>query len=124
MNDVLRAYGNFDVAKGVFSFFTELRVKDGQINGYIKPLFKDMDVYNLEQDRDKGLLQKLYEAALDDVTDVLKNAPRDEVATKADLSGSVKNPKTSTWDVLAKLIQNAFFKAILPGFEKDAKRPR
>ena len=122
MNDILRAYGNFDVTNGVFSFFTELKVKDGQISGYAKPLFKDVDVYNAEQDQDKGLLQKLYEGALNDVTDILANVPRNEVATKVDISGSVKNPKMNTWDVVAGLIQNAFFKAILPGFEKDAKR--
>ena len=118
LNDVLRAYRKFDVANGVFSLFTELRVKDGRINGYIKPLFKDVDVYNVDQDRDKEVLQKLYEGIMDDVTATLKNAPRDEVATKAAVSGPVKHPKMSTWEVVAKLIQNAFFKAILPGFEK------
>jgi hypothetical protein len=53
---------------------------------------------------------------------VLSNAPRNEVATEAEVSGEVKNPKTSTLQVVIKLIQNAFFKAILPGFEREAKR--
>ena len=29
-----------------------------------------------------------------------------------------RTPKEDTWQVLGKLVQNAFFKAILPGFEK------
>ena len=33
-------------------------------------------------------------------------------------AGAVENPKEDTWQVLGKLVQNAFFKAILPGFEK------
>ena len=33
---------------------------------------------------------------------------------KREVSGEVKNPKTSTLQVVIKLIQNAFFKAILP----------
>lgn len=106
----------------MFSLFSELRVKDGQIDGYLKPLFKDVDIYNAKQDENKGILQKLYEAVLDDTSDLLKNTPRSEVATKVDLSGSVNNPQSNTWDVVARLIQNAFFQAILPGLEKEGKR--
>jgi hypothetical protein len=39
------------------------------------------------------------------------------VATKADISGPLENPQASTWQVLLNLIQNAIFRAILPGFE-------
>ena len=41
MNDMRRAHGKFDVVAGVFSFYSELAVnKNGQIRGYVKPLFK------------------------------------------------------------------------------------
>ena len=121
LNDVLRAYGNFDVVNGVFSFFTELTVQNGSIRGYVKPLFKDVDVYDPEQDQDKALLQQLYESAVGGTMTVLQNRPRNEVATKAELSGPVKSPTMSTWQVIVKLIQNAFFKAILPGLERETK---
>ncbi len=52
---------------------------------------------------------------------LLKNAPRDEVATKATISGKVDKPQTSTWEIVSRLLQNAFFKAILPGFEREAE---
>ena len=42
----------------------KLTVKNGAIKGYMKPLFKDVDVYDPEQDKDKGLLQKLYEGVV------------------------------------------------------------
>jgi len=121
LNNVLRAYGDFDVVEGVFSFFTELTVKHGTIQGYVKPLFKDVDVYDTEQDRDKKLAQKIYEGIIGGTMTVLENRPRTEVATQADVSGSLTNPKTSTWQVVVKLIQNAFFKAILPGLKKEAE---
>ena len=121
LNDVFRAYGGFDVVKGVFSFFTELTVKNGTIHGYVKPLFKDVDVYDSEQDQDKALLQQLYEGVVGGTMTVLENRPRNEVATKGELSGPVNSPTMSTWQVLTKLIQNAFFKAILPGLEREAK---
>jgi hypothetical protein len=121
LNNVLRAYGNFDVVDGVFSFFTEVTVKHGKIEGYVKPLFKDVDVYDTDQDQDKRLAQKIYEGIVGGAMTVLENRPRNEVATQADVSGSLTNPETSTWQVVAKLIQNAFFKAILPGLRKEAK---
>jgi hypothetical protein len=121
LNDVLRAYGNFDVAEGVFSFFTEVTVKNGTIHGYVKPLFKDVDVYDTEQDQDKALVQQLYEGVVSGTMTVLENRLRNEVATKGELSGPVTSPTMSTWQVVTKLIQNAFFKAILPGFEREAK---
>ena len=123
LNDVLRAYGKFDVTDGVFSFFSEFTVKDGAVRGYVKPLFKNVDVYDPEQDRDKGLLQKLYESVIGGASDLLKNRARDEVATKADVSGPIKNPRMNTWEMIVKLIQNAFFQAILPGLDREAKKP-
>lgn len=118
MNNLLRAYGNFDVVKGLFSCYSELNFNDGKIRGYIKPLFRNLDVYDKEQDRDKDVLDKMREGAIEDMSSLLENAPREEVATKADVSGRASAPRTDTVQVVLRLIQNAFFKAILPGFER------
>jgi hypothetical protein len=122
MNNLLRAYGGMDVVSGVFSVFTEMTVKNGSIDGYLKPLFKDVKAYDPAQDSDKGLLKKIYEKLINAASTVLKNTPRGEVATKADLSGPVENPKASTWELVVTLIQNAFFEAVLPGFEKQGRK--
>ena len=122
LNDLLRAYGGMDVVSGVFSVFTEMTVKDGNVDGYLKPLFKDLKAYDPAQDQDKGLLKKIYEKTINVASRVLKNTPRGEVATKADLSGPVENPKASTWEMVVTLIQNAFFEAVLPGLEGRPKK--
>jgi hypothetical protein len=122
MNDLLRAYGNFDVTAGIFSVYSELSVKQGKIEGYVKPLFKDMKVYDPRQDKEKTLWQKMYEGLVGGVANLLENTPRDEVATKVPVEGSLENPQTSTWETVVNLIQNAFFKAILPGFEREVTR--
>jgi hypothetical protein len=44
------------------------------------------------------------------------------VATQATIAGPLDNPQASTWQVLINLIQNAFFQAILPGFERELGR--
>ena len=122
LNDLWRAYGNFDVVAGRFSFYAELTVQNEAIRGYVKPLFKDINVYDRRQDEEKGLFRQLYEGLVGGIAELLENAPRDEVATRTDISGKVENPQTDTWEVIVRLIQNAFFKAILPGFEKEVER--
>lgn len=124
MNDLLRAYGNFDVAAGNFSFFMELAVKEGDVTGYVKPLFKNLKVYDRRQDKEKSTFRKLYERLIGGVSNLLENRPRREIATRADLSGRIEDPKANTWDTVVRIIENAFFKAILPGFEKEVSQSK
>jgi hypothetical protein len=119
-NDVLRAHGDVDTHQGTFAFFSEITVKDNQIRGYVKPMLKDVEVYDAEQDKDKALTKKVWEAVIGGALGMFENKPRDEAATVTDLSGPVENPQADTWQVVGKLVQNAFFKAILPGFERVA----
>lgn len=116
MNSLLRAYGNFSVTAGLFSLVTELHVKNNMVNGYIKPFFKELRV---RKEPKKGPLHRVYEVLIEGVAKLLENRPRKEVATKADISGPLASPKTSTVQILVELLRNAFFKAILPRFEKD-----
>jgi hypothetical protein len=121
MNELLRAYGNFDVTAGLFSVYSELHVKDRRVDGYIKPLFKEMKVFDARQDQEKNLFHQLYEGLVGGVAALLENRPRKEVATQTEISGPLESPKTSTWQTLINLIRNAFFKAVLPGFEKEVR---
>jgi hypothetical protein len=124
MNDILRAYGKFDVAQGTFSLYTEMRVKNRYVNGYVKPLFKDVKAFDPEQDRDKGFVRRLYERLVGGVSKILKNQPRREVATVVDISGPLEGPESGTWQAIGRLIQNAFFRAILPGFDRQVEPRR
>jgi hypothetical protein len=122
MNDLLRAYGNFDVVAGNFSMYSEIKIQQGKIDGYVKPLFSDMKVYDRRQDAEKSLFRQVYEGLVGGISGLLQNRPRSEVATKVPISGDVEAPETGTWETIVRLIQNAFFKAILPGFEKEVSQ--
>ncbi|GAB7027324.1 DUF748 domain-containing protein [Geotalea toluenoxydans] len=119
MNDLFRAYGNFDVSAGFFLFYADIHVRNDRVSGYLKPLFKDIKVYDRRRDQEKTVFHKLYEMLVGGVANLLENRPREEVATVVDIAGPVTKPQTSTWQVLAQLVTNAFFKAILPGFERE-----
>jgi hypothetical protein len=38
------------------------------------------------------------------------------------ISGDVEAPQTGTLETIIRLIENAFFRAILPGFEKEVSK--
>jgi hypothetical protein len=119
MNDLLMAYGGFDVSDGAFSLTLEVSVEDHEIQGFVEPFFKDMEV--LDPDKNKDFLQTLYEGVVEALSSILENVPRDEVATRAFISGDLDDPDVSTWQIIGNLIRNAFFEAILPGFEGEAE---
>ena len=121
MNNLLRSYGNFDVVAGKFSFYSELRIKDNRVDGYVKPLFRDLDVYDRRQDKEKSLFRKMYEGLIGGIAGLFENEPQESVATTTDISGPVENPQMSTWQTLINLFRNAFIKAILPGFENAVR---
>lgn len=81
-----------------------------------------MKVYDRRQDAEKSMFRRLYEGLVDGIAGLLKNRPRSEVATKVPISGDVEAPQSNTWETIVRLIQNAFFKAILPGFEKEVSQ--
>ena len=122
MNRFVRAHGGVDVAAGKLSVYSELRVRDGSVTGYVKPLFRDVSVGSLDGEgaEPKSFGRRLYEGALGAAMKILKNHPRGEVATVATISGRLDQPQFDKWQVIGHLLQNAFFKAILPGF--DTKR--
>lgn len=119
MNDLLRAYGDFDVSAGIFSLVTELHFKKGYISGYIKPFFKDMKVYDSRKDSKRGIRHQMYEMMVGGVATILENRSQQEVATKVVIKGRAVKPETSSWQIVVELLRNAFFKAILPSFEKE-----
>jgi len=124
MNGLFLATGNFDVNAGFFSLFTEIKVRDGAVDGYVKPLFRDVDVYDAKQDKKKNVLRQIYEGIVGGLSWLLENKPRDQVATTTRISGQLSNPETSTFDLTLGLIENAFFKAILPGLERSLETER
>ena len=122
MNGFVRAHGGIDVAAGKLSVYSELRVRGGDITGYVKPLFRDVSVGAVDgnEAETKSFGRRLYERAVGVAMKILKNRSRGEVATVATISGRLGQPQFNKWEVIGRLLENAFVKAILPGF--DAKR--
>ena len=123
LNDLLRAYGKFDVAAGDFSLYTEVTAKDRRVRGYVKPLFSGVQVIDAH-DKDKPLGKRVYEHIVSGVSKILKNRSTKDVATRVEVSGELGNTQTDTWQAVVGILGNAFIKAILPGFDEQVKTTR
>jgi hypothetical protein len=131
MNDILRAYGRFDVAAGQFSVFSEITLKDDNIEGYVKPMFANLKVYDYQKDKGTGVLHQAKELVIGGASHLFKNSSTQQVASEIDLKGKLSSPDLSTWQALTQVMRNAFIEAIIPGFDRavasntgtDAVRP-
>lgn len=120
VNDFIKAYGNFDVSKGQFSVYAEAAADEGRITGYTKPIIKDIKVLNWKDDQEKGKpLQPVWEAFIGGVSWLFKNKSKDQVATKAEFTGNIKDPDFDTWAIIGQVLRNAFIEALFPSLENS-----
>ena len=113
LNGFLKAYGNFDVHRGNFGLYTEMAAKDGKFKGYVKPIIKDLKVVGIE-DRHDTFFNKVWEQIVGAAGEIFRNQKKDQIATKVNMEGSFKNPKTKTLDAIWEVLLNAFVQALLP----------
>jgi hypothetical protein len=120
-NSFLLAYANADVSKGSFEMYSEINADKGAYNGYVKPLFKDLD-FRTASDKDKNAVQLLTKKVVAGVASILKNDDRDQVATKAPFAGNFADNKVDIWTTIVNLFRNAFVQAIRGGLEGQTPR--
>lgn len=120
LNDLLRTYGDFDLSAGEFSLVSELQVRNGMLSGDLTPFFRGMQVYDKRKDRGKAVAHKAYELLVGAAAVLLQNRSRQEVATRVEVEGALHDPRASCWQMVGALLGNAFFKAVIPGFEREA----
>src|SRR5690606_40130375 len=84
-NDLLRAYAKLDVEQGSGDFVMELKARDGQLDGYAKPLFRNVEIFNSKSDVEqegKNPLQIAWEALAGGIQNLFKNQHFDQFATR------------------------------------------
>lgn len=118
LNDLLRAYGNFDVKKGNFSVYTEFAGKDGNFGGYVKPVLKDLDI--VQWNKEEGdFKQILWETLVAGVAEVLQNHREDQLATKVSIKGTFNDPSVNLWRAISYVLRNAFVHALKPSIDNS-----
>jgi hypothetical protein len=121
LNDLALTYGKFDFKRGWFDFVLETDSKEGQLTGYVKPLFRNLRVFSLPQDtKEDNVFQFFWQALVGGTTTLFKNFSRDQFGTMIPFTADETG--TTTADILATIgnvLRNAFVRAYLPRLEVD-----
>ncbi|WP_158827604.1 DUF748 domain-containing protein [Mucilaginibacter lacusdianchii] len=118
LNGFIKAYGKFDVERGSINIFSELKLMNGQLDGYVKPFIKNLKVLNWKKDKKEGgILQAVKEAVIGLFGKVVENHKTKQIATKVPISGNIRDPKTSSWKTFLGVLKNGFIKAFNQGIE-------
>lgn len=119
INDLALAYGKFDFKRGWFDLVLETDVVEGQITGYAKPLFRNLQVFSLSEDlKEKNALEFFWQALVGGVTSLFKNHSRDQFGTLIPFSGDATGTtKTDIFATLGNILRNAFVRAYMPRLE-------
>jgi hypothetical protein len=123
LNDLARAYGQFYFKRGWFDLVIEANASEGQLQGTVKPLFRDLKVFDLLADlkNDSNPLQFFWQALLGVTTRVLTNQQRDQFGTAIPFTGDLTRPDTDIVSTVGNVLRNAFVRAYLPRFENGTQ---
>jgi hypothetical protein len=127
LNDLMRAYAKLDFESGKGDFVMELDARDGQLNGYAKPLFHDMKIFSWKQDvkeEHENPFEVAWQAVAQVVTSIFTNHKEDQFATRVPISGRIDDKKFGTWRAIVNVLHNAFVKAYTPQLEHLQPAPR
>lgn len=122
LNSFTRAYADFDFAAGHGDFVMELDARQGKLKGYAKPLLRDMEVFDWQQDvaaKDKNLLTGAWEALVGGGSWLLKNQRKDQFATRVNIDGDLNAYDVSRWQAFKAILRNAFVQAFNSRFDSQ-----
>jgi len=117
-NALVRTYGGFDFKGGWFDLVLELDSKEGQIQGYIKPLFRKLVVFDLVKDvKHDNPLQFFWQLLVGAAEELLKNQPRDQFGTLIPFTADETTTKPDVFAMIGNVLRNGFVRAYLPRLE-------
>lgn len=120
INNLSLAYGAFDFKRGWFDLVVQINAANGQLNGYVKPLFRDLQVFRLGQDiRQDNPVQFFWQALVGVTTGVLTNWNRNQFGTQIPFTGDLSAPKPDVLATIGNVLRNAFIRAYLPRLEHN-----
>lgn len=119
INDLAMAYGKFDFKRGWFDLVVETDVKEGQITGYAKPLFRNLKIFSVGADlKEDNMLQFFWQALVGGTTSLFTNRSRDQFGTLIPFSGDATGSTTvNIYSAIGNILRNAFIRAYLPRLE-------
>jgi hypothetical protein len=119
LNAFLKTYAGIDADKGEVEVYSEMASIDGELKGYVKPFLRDVRIISENEDY-KGNVGKLAKETVATVVNfILRYYPKDEMATKIPVAGSLKDPKVGVWPAIKNAFKHAFVEPYKPQVDKS-----
>lgn len=116
LNDFLKAYAKVDAEEGTFSLYSEIIVKDGNIEGYLQPVILNLSVLDLT-DEDHDVFSAAWEVIVEGISQVFREHSKDQLSTRAPISGEVDDSEVDVFIT----IWNVFINAFINAFEQSVE---
>jgi hypothetical protein len=120
LDNFIRTYAPFDIEAGSADIVSELAARDGQLEGYVKPIVYGLEVFSWKEDIQEDMdnpLRALWEGLVDIVAELLENQPHDQIASNIPLEGDISAPDTNVFVAVAGIFKNAFVEAYQANLE-------
>jgi hypothetical protein len=119
LNQSLKAYAGVNVSRGSFELVGEMAGRDGGFQGYMKPFFNNLDFKN--EDKHASVGDRLWEKIVAGIAWLVKNKPRDQVATRVPFQGRFGSPTVGMWTTVRNVFRHGFIRAFNPTIEDSIK---
>ncbi len=107
--------------QGTLAAFAEFSVRQGYIQGGVKPILANAEV----APADPGVVDRLKNWLVQTAIDVFSDdvPQRQAVVAVVPLTGRLENPNAQIWEIVVSLLENAFVEAISAGFKSVPPSP-
>ena len=113
LNNLFHAYVPYSMSNGSFNAYSELVVSNQKIEGYMKPIFNELEVSHPEEER--GPVQAVVETAVQGTINLFENNKEEQLATKVPLKGTVNEQQVG----VLRSIVNVFVNGFIEAFERE-----
>jgi len=115
LNAFFKHYLAVNMRRGTFSLYMEGAAENNKFAGYVKPLLNNADLVKIKEKPSIGEAFKGFAVKM--VAYLLKNHPKDRLATRIEISGELDHPEVNIWVAVSSFLRNWLVKAIAPGIE-------
>ncbi|QCF25443.1 DUF748 domain-containing protein [Hydrocarboniclastica marina] len=126
IDDFIRVHTPIDLEAGSLDLVVELAARAGRLTGYIKPLLRNVEVFDWDEDVEEqgdNVLRIAWEGVVGGITELFENQPRDQVATRIPVDGDLSGPQPELFTSIINILRNAFVNAFEADLDGDVQPP-
>ncbi|WP_143961636.1 DUF748 domain-containing protein [Litoribacter populi] len=114
LSDFTEAYAKFTFSEGEMYLGTEIIMKDGIFEGYVKPIFSNVEISD-HKEEDKSFWRRAWEGVVGVAFGIFENPDEEQVATQIPFQGDTTGSEVKLIPTIFNVFRNAFIEA----FQKD-----